>query len=763
MAIYMAPFLVNARKFDILHFSDEPRTRKTYEYVCPVPTIGKVSLLNFLSNLRGTSTLSTNEDAYMRLQSIAETENSPCDENAQRPEYRHYTMRFLPDGNFNPDAVISSLNIYRSVDSNKNNHVNIDYLPNGGYTRLEIDAIMEKDAKEYMTTLVYNLVPSADYYNFVLDFGSEASQGMLSQRSQDHNPVPLNFIDLAKKHIEKDYAGCKDNQFHQYTGENEQHSKLFKSMFFVVDKTTQFLSLVEKDDELRNRGKLLPNLKVSLLYNLQDNVMTQYRGLVMNFIRCAISGLNSKNNIPDSPLRSRGLQLNLLVPNVMPALTIDRLKKELSVCFESLKNEPDYADYFLEITTYSESDAAFVYCLEKNFGPQMNVNKNYLMIDGGKGTMDFSLIHVVNARDFRSLYRDGFVGSGNTLTYALFDHLCTVIIGDIDNLKRKKLMERLLFENVDQYSLYKVLEQLESIKTSKPDPALAAINCKKLHETFKDKTDEFSLEAFASHLKNNPGDYGDEYGIIHGTCTIIVQMLVKGLLKNKITSPHMPESAHKWISGNKGAGIYFDEVIMAGRAFRHPVLMDTFKAYMRKYFGLEDDKIRYETQSAKISCMYGAINMDCYVNSNCGLSGIPAKSTVLADEDDANPEENRTDSFLLNLLYKDKKHKLDPTSPLGNFSIDETFLNEGYNMKLSENERLHLNGHILAAETNIDGEEFNLYYTGSELTLRNQGNVTTLKRTADPYFADSLLMFESRFPMYDESDRNQLSVFKFPG
>jgi hypothetical protein len=77
-----------------------------------------------------------------------------------------------------------------------------------------------------------------------------------------------------------------------------------------------------------------------------------------------------------------------------------------------------------EILTVSESDAAFIGYLSM---PEAAVkaNKDYVIVDVGKGTTDFSVVHtgMQNVLDIQPVYRNGFAGAGNLITHAIFETL----------------------------------------------------------------------------------------------------------------------------------------------------------------------------------------------------------------------------------------------------------------------------------------------------------------------------------------------------
>ena len=64
-----------------------------------------------------------------------------------------------------------------------------------------------------------------------------------------------------------------------------------------------------------------------------------------------------------------------------------------------------------------------------------------LTIDIGKGTTDFSITKKIDANKATSLFRSGFVGAGNAVSYAIFDNCIEQMVG---KSKKKEVIKRVL-------------------------------------------------------------------------------------------------------------------------------------------------------------------------------------------------------------------------------------------------------------------------------------------------------------------------------
>lgn len=756
MSIYMMPVEVNSRKFISLQFHKEDI--KEQRFVCEIPTMGVLRLLSFLEKGQASSGECMEHDKQVSLYSI-EQPNKDEDK---------YVLHFYPNNDpiANKKEFTNTTNNILIQKDDDRYHLNFNYQQENKI--VSILCQLHIGQQVWLSILTFELILRKNMFQAALDFGSEASQGIL--KAADERGESLNFIDLAKKYLYTKYSEHVNNDFHQYQEDNENNSNLFRSLFYLKDKRPLFLSLQAEDNLLRREGQQLPNIKIGLLDSKGTNIIHYHSNIVLNFIKSICyhiaKSIDNENEIQNNTF---GLQLELLVPNVMSMLQIRNMVTAIQTKFDSYMDDPILGQFRLEINTFSESDASFLGYFKNQDTNRLVINKPYLIIDGGNGTMDFSIISIKNKAEYRSLYRDGFIGSGNAITYALFDHICAVITGFMNNKDRKELMTSLLFgDQTDQLGLRNLRNELEKIKKADKNPLKANRNCQLLKEKFGSHWREINLETLTTFLHDNTGDYGDCYGIIHATCDKICRLLTDNLLRNRITSNCMPSNNN--IIKNPAAK--FEEVILAGRAFRYPMLKKTLQNYMKKYFGITEDKIQFHSKSAKVSCLYGLFQFKM-VNGNCGLSGIPSVGEILVMEDHSmSSQSKKADLWLDNILDKwlsDANRQADRSKPVESFEVNEKFLNEGCNIQIKSNEVLYMNGHEIQTATplgkNINkdkDQEFNLYYDGTELLLRTSYNVSHLIRVAARIPIESSLMYESRFPNFNYQDKNDLKYFYFP-
>lgn len=755
--IYMIPVRVNERKFVTLKLSADMAYIKNNErdFVCEMDQFnGYVQLLMFQQQLKASSNLNTGRDIEISLCDVR-----PSDDN------KFIELVFSESGEGGKDIaeepeglqgyrVATSLYASDSYEFSRQN--------DNDYQLVKVKIMLMHKGQTWSSVLKFHLVPKRDCYRLALDSGSEASQ-MLLMNAENNITTPVEILEQAKSKLpeynngHKDYKALGADKFHQYTNDG---NTLFKSLFYVdlQDDAPLFLSLNAEDDKYKKRGEyaLMPSLKISLLDRSGDIKMLEYyRKVVSDFIRTAICRIESLNVSG----RHVGLQLYLLVPNVMSLKLVNELVRNILRQFESLQELVEaYRRFHLEVITCSESDASFVGYFNRNLCTHnFCQDKKYLTIDGGKGTMDFSVVHLNQRNKYKSLYRNGFVGSGNAVTYAIFDHICAVIVGSPDTEKRRSVMRSVLFNNTnDQAGLKRLLDVIEEIKKEyKPDEKIAQ-RCDKLHSLFAGQNlEELNAGGLANALANDDngliGSLGDKYGIIHATCAKICGLLAYNLEKNNVCSS-------KADAKGKEAGsdiIYFDEVILAGRAFKFKMLYDEMKRLLRENYGCEDFEVRYDQEWAKEACLNGALAWS-FINCNSGINGVPCVRRAIFDK--------KPKSGVGKLILGGSS---DSYTPLSGFEIDEDFLMNGYDLTLNPNDYLVLNGCELDRKEGYyaDTHTYNLYYTEDGLLVRDESTVkslSTLRKDSPEAQVETDMLFASRFPLYEDEDKRKISLWKMP-
>lgn len=475
-----------------------------------------------------------------------------------------------------------------------------------------------------------------------LDFGSEASQIHLStSRPEVNMNIRDAFVDIVGEDKDKDY----------WQGRREDDKTLYKSIYHIHKEpaATNF-----GDMPMQNKEKnflqslllvtapttdhiLLPNLKlVEQLTGLLslDNITFRESGFMGNVderpIMANLSSLELTNGILrqilcnflavilKSELNQEYLHFILLVPNVYLQEKVNKLVAGLYDDFNLLREKPLFSRYKgIEVSIVSESDASF-------FGVRARADKadlpfikdaNYLIIDAGKGTTDFSFISQrgENLANYSSMYRSGIPASGHVLTYAFYDALRSYFhnigCGDFfDDIMRKSVGK----EPSEILNFVSLLEQFK-IRS-------------------KDLVEDHSMDHKAKELSE-----GDE---MTKTLQSLNYFLDKNVLNKSKMIPGMKAALDKKIeqmtgllkepiveyTKNKLKGVTCHKVFLTGRAFMLERFRDAVSTMLvDNGVVLSEKDIFYRDDLTKSICTYGAMKVgeQSVVNKNSNMLGCP--------------------------------------------------------------------------------------------------------------------------------------------
>lgn len=438
--------------------------------------------------------------------------------------------------------------------------------------------------------------PLRQIYDVVLDFGSEASQMLIQRRDSSLPCAPVELFKGCAKHFydisEKKIEEATRKGIFEYDQQDED-TRLFRSVFFLdknkerptVSDVSSIISRPSPDDGLisfisrrdkNETGVRIPNVKISYLADINPpglNMEDLHRGMVMRFIHEALCTIADKEY--NGSEKEFSLRVTLLVPNVMCQNDVSAFVKFIQ---ENVQN-PVFLNQvpktlklaIVEIRTCSESDASLLNWINKQ--PSISPGR-YLIIDIGKGTTDFSVVKVINARQAESIFRAGFVGAGNVLSYAILDNYITHMVGPFSK-KRKELIFRLL--SAEPARLYQLEQAIEVVKRREiKEPS------SETHSMRLPNTSSLQVETLIERIESDI-DVPDDFNIISDIIYKIVVKEIAGRIKN----------------------IEFDHVVLSGRAFKYKPLYDE----ICKDFGaiFPKAKVYYDDSEAKKGCLYGPL------------------------------------------------------------------------------------------------------------------------------------------------------------
>jgi hypothetical protein len=325
------------------------------------------------------------------------------------------------------------LKISRSHQSEtlRNDHIYIQFLLNPGNSDLV-----------YAASIKLFLADKKDISYAGFDFGSEASQMCEADYKAGGNELGQKEVNLFAD-VKSRLGGVnKDEEYMQY-----ENRKLYKSIFFAkqvfsddtfdpAQKKTGWilpsgsinaLTLKNVEGAFFNHWVQIPNLKLlydnpSVANSISFNISARERAYAVDLINIRSSLYASLlKEILVSYLIKRifadvYLHFTLLVPNIYSIGEIRETKKIIRSIVYDVNNSFHKHIKGLEISSLSESDAAFLGCMSTF---TVKSGSYYINIDCGKGTTDFSIIQFEGNDSYKSIYRNGFAGAGNLITFGV--------------------------------------------------------------------------------------------------------------------------------------------------------------------------------------------------------------------------------------------------------------------------------------------------------------------------------------------------------
>jgi hypothetical protein len=630
------------------------------------------------------------------------------------------------------------------------------------------------DNEKYHYSCIFHIVNSNDtLVEAGIDFGSESSQMAYRNVSKNEKIFPVvNIIENLKTfyHHHKDV----DEYCHYYQYEKPEDSiPLFKSFFTVFtgkcDDLRIFLKPNSKEDATFINAlltkditkfedkelKLLPNLKylqiqsgsfydntkvnhidakkqhnngkeewltpdginVSSENQMLSNYNNYYKRYILNYFLHVLFKVISEN------FSNPYIKLKLLVPNVYNQKRIYEIIHNIYKDCNSIINEyNEYRIKGIEVETISESDAAFLgflYNKEKeidhNNKIKLDSNKLFLLIDGGKGTLDFTILKSDDSSNrFNSIYRGGIPGSGQIINYAImqifndglkpYDIDIEEFIKTFNSSEKNEFLNAIekikqnckfpstgnnLIQNVDKNHIDEIQNQLKNIK-----------NANNKESIFK------LLDIFSENNQEIP-DLNNRLNSAINALSIAISEKVEDF-----------KSLHKHPDENSDEKLFY-QIILSGRAFK-------FKAFETKIRDLLKDfsnDIIYPESKAKTACIEGVMDSAKYkINLNSLMIGFP---NILIEKSSENglkrqivnnevlkkvnfSNQNDGEGFSLFRWIKSLLDKNEERKNISNVKletrIDEDLVSYGLNITPNDYRNLFLS---------LPGEEFNLAFDSS--------------------------------------------------
>lgn len=666
-------------------------------------------------------------------------------------------------------------------------------------TSLTVTLSVEVDATTYHSQLLIHLVPQKQIFDIVMDFGSEASQIVTYRRGGTELISRVPMVDNLIDYFYPDFRG---KSLHQQDINGEKD--LYRSAFFVkkagaafdpsakpgIHGDNEFLNLLTdraQKNKLTAERMLVSNLKLAHLgaYNFDvrfaaastnafgvtqkrflDTIVQLQQAVINYFMQTVLEEIR-RSTREQYPLY---VVVKLLVPNVFEQRKVSKLLSGTARGLaEMATNFPHFNLKGAEVSTISESDASFLgfkseqdELASKGEASVFEQSGRYLIIDVGKGTTDFSILEfTADTSRLSSLYRSGFIGAGNILSYAFIDTVFTAICGtDEDDRKRGIQAVTQRADIADKLQFVEAIEKLkQAYDPTRTYQSLAdLVDFSTIRSQLADTNESGTLGAIATLLdrvSKKQGSIGDEWLIINRTVTDIATRIHREVLQ----SGHF----HQAETGD----MLVKKIILTGRGF----LFAPLRNAISKVFAIPT----ILTSDLKRVCLQGAFSSNPinYESNLVGfpnvyqLFGRPGRQSKQIDTGNGNivniPMYSRMASWLTDKTkaLREKEddfaeghltavtHEPTAVEKRVDLSKEEAFLNWGE--KFDEFNRHAKVISICGLDYknhSIDASTVNLFYTGEEFIIRAANRFDTL-RIEPRFFQTTQLVAQTLYPFAD--------------
>ncbi len=510
----------------------------------------------------------------------------------------------------------------------------IDHLPDEPLKEdfIRCHFVFDSNNKTYHSELHFYLAHASCFHHFGLDFGSESSQLKVSgyQSVGQHYHKKTKSKNLFE--MVKDFKGMTESN--QNFIQHEPNTDFIKSIFFLKKRLSNFSlkdKFIQNDDELKylvqknelnstltNQFHQLSNLKLAHKHgeilrfmdfqsvqgdrvrslSMDDLKNQAYSTILKSFIEATLQ------NVLDDECQNNYIRFTILVPNIYSTHEVANTKTVINDIFSKLQQTAAYEGRIRawEVVTVSESDAAFLGYFDQGMH-HINPNKYYIIIDCGKGTTDFSIIQTSsnNAKKIKSLYRNGFAGAGNLISYAFFESMIDFVIKNASNPAATKAFFETM-EKSEKAQMNTIFEKLEALKfqySNKSNIAQRTVennwNTAQSGDTTLKNLANSEITAtvhnLALLLQKVDGFY-DWGGYIENACEAITSNIVENI---------------KGVIDNIDKSIDCDGILLTGRGFLFKPLLEKLKSRLTAELNFAPDLIKMpdEASQLKAICLDG--------------------------------------------------------------------------------------------------------------------------------------------------------------
>ena len=484
------------------------------------------------------------------------------------------------------------------------------------------------------------LAPREKIKLLALDFGSEACQmkeGVFGSGANTNIQITAVDIFQLLRNLEGGHEGINDKYFQQF-----ESNRLYKSVFYaknvldgirtdreilghrlywLTDGITMTIpsNLVNNiNSQFLKTSTLIPNLKLvrndnelssNIRFKLKENRIETDRGFseMRGSLYMALLKQMLKAYFDQRINESTYLRFTLLVPNIYTNEDVLESKKIIDEIFVEYNLEKQNSILGYEIDCLSESDASFLGCQN---GINVSESDYFVVIDCGKGTTDYSVLELEqnSANVFRPIYKNGFAGAGNLITYSFVKAASYFLINELSSNpshqeKIKNFLNEIFSENGDPYfhkEFFNAAERwkknyAETITISKHNVENEWREAKTGDLTFEImlENDELNVENFVSILKKfeHCCDWND---YVHKAINNIVESIT-----SQLSLVIMHQNQHSRCGG----------IIITGRGAYFQPLSDAIISGLQEIEGMDKvNRIKLDGIDLKEVCLEGVFN-----------------------------------------------------------------------------------------------------------------------------------------------------------
>lgn len=596
---------VNETIDHIINFDSKHQSAKSYIFECKQDPQYKI--LSFTTNNKNPNEVLVQEEKskYVGIKEFHYTK--PTEDDVADDGVNKYSIRIELVEKYSKPSKIPPGLVYRN---------GILYLKDLALTEAhEISVEFEYGA--YKSDLIIYYVPKENMYQAVIDFGSESSQVILTKGKNVNKHDVMDLFTEMKSGLDKRSGGSsfsekEDKEFMQYDSDS---NKFYRSVFlakrlgFNRDELKPHLPLEDnevckiltfrKDREnyLKSQNgtpapyMILPNAKLTSFGGVdlpsvdgervhEFNDRYFYRSAINSFVSLVMDKVNSFRVCTSTPA-PRFISFKILMPNVYPQQTVSRNLNDL---FEDITRmlQPDnkYENIRgFDLMSISESDASFIGYVNLHENNMKMDDGYYLIVDAGKGTIDFSIIkYSMNEGLYESIFRSGIIGAGNTITYAFLlsflKEALRVKYKAEENESEEEAIRSYIYNNIlngDLAYQHRLVSLVEQYKKNYQDNKLKGQSKSTVDITDKKMLSKEPLDKLEEWMRTV--DYKIDISYVNGAIEDIVNKLIRKFPRK------LPVDAK------------FDlkKVLFTGRSFLFsPLKKAVRKALLDKYKGLEE-------------------------------------------------------------------------------------------------------------------------------------------------------------------------------